>query len=506
MKPVDHLYSDKNDSERTIEERFQCLIDSLSEACFGIDYQWRYIFFNTTAELLAGMKRKEVLGQDIRVVFPDIVKSSILKEYEYVMEHRTPRRVIGRLTLPGGRKGRFAVRISPIPEGIFCLVQELDERAQILKELKESEAFLMALLNAPHDYAILVTDSANHIAFANDAARTMFGYSRKELAGKNVMLLIPEETWNKLSEVSLKDNDEERSYEAELPRKQGPAFPALLSAYTLYNNLKALSARITFVKDLTSQKEIETRRLQATRFKAIAELTKDVAHNFNNLLGSIMGCAQMLKASAGAPAYDGAKLSRLLDQILNSGSRMTELVQNMLAFTGMMEPIPLNPKLAENLDTSIREAIDLVQPALDQRMSEKGLRIEVIYKPFSCPQLKYLTENIRAVIIQILLNAMEALDRDGKITISGQWPAKTPDGAEMVLIEVRDTGRGMDKETLERAVDPLFSTKKTVGVGVGLTLAFGIIRRLDGHLDIESEPNKGTTVKIWLPVNHSSHN
>jgi len=490
--------------DRSIEERFQCLIDSLSEACFGIDDQWRYIFFNTTAELLAGMKREEVLGQDIRVVFPDIVSSSILQEYEYVMKNKTPRRVVGRLTLPDGRKGRFAIQISPIPEGIFCLVQELDERAQILKELKESEAFLMALLNAPHDYAILVTDPASRIAFANDAARTMFGYSRKELAGKNVMLLIPEETWSKLAEISKKNIDEEISYEVELPRKHGPVFPASLSTYTLYNRLKALTARITFVKDLTGQKEIEARRLQATRFKAIAELTKDVAHNFNNLLGSIMGCAQMLKISADAPTYDAAKLSRLLDQILNSGSRMTELVQNMLAFTGMLDPIPSTPKLAENLDTSIREAISLVQPALDQCMSEKGIKIGVTYTPFNCPRLNYLTENIRAVIIQVLLNAVEAMDRDGQITLSGQWPAKTPDGEEMVLLEIRDTGRGMDKETLERAVDPLFSTKKTVGVGVGLTLAFGIIRRLDGNLTIESAPEKGTTVRIWLPVNHHS--
>ena len=380
----------------------------------------------------------------------------------------------------------------------MCLVQELDERAQILKELKESEAFLMALLNAPHDHAILVSDPDDRIAFANDAARTMFGYSRKEIAGQNVMLVIPEETWKRLTKISEKDSGTERNLEADLPRKLGGVFSALLNTYSLRNRMKVLMARVTFVQDLTEIKEMESRRLQATRFKAIAELTKDVAHNFNNLLGSIMGCAQMLKANA--PAYDASKLSRLLDQILNSGARMTDLVQNMLAFTGMMDSNSMNPKLAENLDAIIKEAIDLVQPALTQRMNEKKINIKIQYEPFAYPELKYLTENARSIIIQILLNAIESMDSNGKITISGAWPVKDEDGSEVVLIQVQDMGRGMDKETLERAVDPLFSTKKTVGVGVGLTLAYGAIQRLDGDLKLESAPGQGTTVKILLPV------
>ncbi len=485
------------DDLQRILERFQCLIDSLTDACFGIDFSWRYIFFNSTAELLAGVGRGEVIGRDIFTVFPDIASTPIFGEYKTVMRNRSPRRVVGKLTLPDGRKGRFSILISPIPEGIMCVVKEVDERAMLMEELKESEAFLMALLNAPHDHAIMVTDPADRIAFANDAARILFGYSRAEMAGKNISMLIPQFSWEKLLGLSDASPGEERSVEAILPNKSGSVLPGLLRTYPVYSALKMLTARVTFIQDLTARKEQETRRLQSTRVKAIAELTKDVAHNFNNLLGSMLGCAQMLKMNESITR--DAKVARLLDQILFSGNRMTELVQNMLTFTGIMDTMTVQPFTSDDLGAMLQEAIELVQPALEEHMRESNIEVRIHYTYSTLPKLDYLNENLRTAVIQILLNAIEATETDGEIEVACEYLPQGPDGLDAVLVRVEDEGRGMDEETLERAMDPLFSTKKKVGVGLGLTMAYGFITRAGGSLTLQSKPHRGTIVRIWLP-------
>ena len=486
------------DDQSMIIERFQLLIDSLTDACFGIDFSWRYIFFNSTAEMLAGLKREEVLGKDIRKLFPDIVNSTIFKEYQSVMENRTARKVVGFLTFPDGRKGQFSVNITPIPEGIMCLVKEVDDRVLLLDELKESEAFLMGLFNAPHDQPILVTDPHDHIAFTNDAAGRLFGHRRQELAGQHINLLIPVEAWTGLLSHEKSGTMEEQTNEALLPRRDGSLFPGLLHTYPVYNRVGTLMARITYVRDLTIQKEMETRRLQGARFNAIAELTTDVAHNFNNLLGSIMGCAQMLQARV--RDSNDPRAARLIDQILQSGERMTRLVQDMLTFTGIMDIMDGQvTKTYDNLDTLIKEAISYVQPMLTQRMQEKKIRIRIEYKPVEFPPLQYLTKNVRSAFVQILLNAIEAMDESGVIEVKGSWPVTETAGLDRALVQIIDQGRGMDEHTLRRAVEPLFSTKKRVGVGIGLTTAYGVITRLGGSLDLKSEPGKGTTVSVWLP-------
>ena len=491
----------QNEFDR-LQLRFQYLIDGLTDACFGIDFSWRYIFFNSTAELITGLERKEVLGKDIRDLFPDIVQSSIFKEYQRVMSERVKRKVTGTLTLPDGRKAQFSIQITPIPEGIMCVVKEINERVMLLEELKESEAFLLALLNAPIEHAILVADHNGQIVFANDAVNRLFQYERKDLANQHINLLIPVEVWESLFTHKSGGAKSGQTCEAMLPRKNDNSFPGFIHIYQVYDRLGLLMASVVFVQDLTSQKEIESRRLQATRFRAIAELTKDVAHNFNNLLGSIMGCTQMLELIL--KDSKETKAPRLVEQILASGGRMTKLVQDMLTITGMMDSISVHQKKIKDLDGILREAVIFVQSALDEK--KRTCKIVIKYEPFSEPPLDYLTESLRTAIVQILLNGIEAMEKDGAIEIKGEWPAVAPDGSDKVLIRITDHGRGMDDKTLERAVDPLFSTKKKVGVGIGLTTAYGIINRIGGTLKLDSELGKGTTVKIWLPGPNENQN
>jgi len=496
-KPQDSGPNHVHDLDR-LQERFQFLVDSLSEACFGIDFSWRYIFFNSTAELMTGLKKEEILGRDIRKVFPGISGTPLFQKYQQVMNSRAHQRVVGGLTLPNGRKGHFAININPIPEGIICLVNEVDSYPRVLEELKESEAFFMALLNAPRDYAILVSGFDDKIMFINDAAKEIFGYSRKELVGSQIDSLIPSTEWRSLVDQKDPGKNLRQTHEADLTRKGGDVFPALMYTYPVPDKVGVLIARVTIVQDLTSRKEMESRRILTARYKAIGELTKDIAHNFNNLLGSIMGSAQILQRKM--EKYGDPKVQRMADQLVQAGNRMSKLVQDMLAFTGIMDSISGPSQTTGNLDAILRNAIHYIQPFLDQHMTEQNIRIILTYKADEFPVLDYLSENFRSAVIQILLNAIEAMEHDGTIAVTGEWPVKDPGGEDHVVVEFADQGKGMNQETLSRAVEPLFSTKQKVGVGIGLTTAYGIINRLGGTLEMESEQGKGTTVRVILPA------
>lgn len=229
---------------------------------------------------------------------------------------------------------------------------------------------------------------------------------------------------------------------------------------------------------------LEQRLRQTGRLHALGQMAAGVAHEFNNVLTVISGyCEQLLPQVHGQES-----LQRLIQPIQQAGARGAELSQRLLMFTRQQAPVTGGASLSR----AIREANAMLVPLLGETLS---LRIHVDQ---SLPHVNGHEGHLIEIITNLAVNARDAMPNGGSVTIEAR--ASTASGGTVSLI-VRDTGTGMDAETLARACDPFFTTKALgAGTGLGLSLVRDLVEQCGGELDIASTPGLGTTVTVTLPA------
>jgi signal transduction histidine kinase len=244
----------------------------------------------------------------------------------------------------------------------------------------------------------------------------------------------------------------------------------------------------------TAEKEaLEARLHQAQRVEAIGTLAGGIAHNFNNILGAILGYAEM--AQAGVP--EGSPPWRHLSEVLRAGGRAGEIVDQILAFGRRGDP----ERRLVSLLPLIEEAIGLLHATLP---STVRIRTTSVAGDLA---VRADAAQVQQVVVNLCTNAAQAMDGQGTLEIGVDRTVLTgertlshgtlPAGA-YILIRVRDTGHGMDRPTLERIFEPFFTTKPT-GTGLGLSSVHGIVADHGGALNVLSQPGAGSVFEAYLP-------
>ena len=275
-------------------------------------------------------------------------------------------------------------------------------------------------------------------------------------------------------------------------RRQYAARASLAALQESQAKLAGLSATLEQrVEERTRQlQESEAALRQAQKMEAIGQLTGGVAHDFNNLLMAIMGNMDLLRKHIG----DDARGQRLVQGALQGAQRGASLTQRMLAFarqqdlrTGLVNLGNLVHGMEDLLDRTIGPQITLtlqLQPEL--------------------PLANVDANQIELAILNLVINARDALAGGGSITVSADYPDTIPKSlapGRYVRVSVIDTGHGMDEETLKKAIEPFFSTKGVgKGTGLGLSMVQGLAVQLGGLFDLQSKVNVGTTATLWLPA------
>jgi signal transduction histidine kinase len=248
---------------------------------------------------------------------------------------------------------------------------------------------------------------------------------------------------------------------------------------------------VTLYSDVTARHQAEERLRQAEKMAAVGRLTAGVAHDFNNLLSSITGNADLLEREIGTDPI----LARRLGMILQSAERGADLVQRLLAFARKQ---PLEA-VAVNLNGIVRGMQDLLQSTLG-----RAVRITTSLDGHLWPALVDPVQ-IEHVILNLAINARDAMPQGGVLTIATANLAKADRGAELpagdyVSVAVTDTGTGMTEEVLRNAFEPFFTTKPVGhGTGLGLSQVYGVATQSGGGVRIDSMPGRGTTVTVMLP-------
>jgi signal transduction histidine kinase/ActR/RegA family two-component response regulator len=234
-------------------------------------------------------------------------------------------------------------------------------------------------------------------------------------------------------------------------------------------------------KNYEAQREQE---IHAQKMAALGELSFGVAHNVNNTLTGILGRAQLLLRNS----HDPAKLEAGIEMIIKSAEDGAQIIRRIQDFARQR---PSREFEVVSVAELLKDACEMSRPRWETRSEFAPIRF-VLHA--DCKgHVKADPVELREVLVNMVYNAVDAMPSGGEIRVSVQ------ESRERVVMSIADTGTGMTPEVKKRLFDPFFTTKGKAGTGMGLAVSFGIIRRHEGSIDVESEPGRGTTFRISLP-------
>lgn len=369
----------------------------------------------------------------------------------------------------------------------FAVLVENEARA-----LKASEEQFRSLYRRT-PLPLHALDEQGRIEEVSDEWLTLMKYRRDDVLGRPLINFMAEESarqrvqqdWPRLLAAG-----ELREKEYRFVTKDGQFLDVLSTSTVERGSDGAFKSAVGGLIDLTGRKRTEAALRQAQKMEAVGQLTGGIAHDFNNLLAVIMGSLSILKKRM--PAEE--RLQGLVDNALEGTRRGAALTERMLSFARR-----------QNLEPRALEVPVLVKGMQDLLERSLGPRMTILTEfPLSLPPVTADPNQLEMALLNLVVNARDAMSGEGTITISANAGSKNPETlapAEYVCLKVIDHGEGMDEQTLMRAREPFFTTKGVgKGTGLGLSMVAGFAEQSGGTLVICSEKGQGTTMEIWLPV------
>jgi len=243
---------------------------------------------------------------------------------------------------------------------------------------------------------------------------------------------------------------------------------------------------------LSELKQAQDQIVQTEKLRALGEMASGVAHDFNNVLAAILGNVQLMLHSF--EHYEPNEIRERLKTIERACKDGAETVRRIQDFTGKRRDREFIPIFLNDL---IHQVAAITEPKWKDQAQKKGVQIELVKRLQEIPPVLGNPSELREVLTNIIFNAVDAMPNGGRITLSTH-----PLSEEFVEMKVVDTGIGMSEEVKKRIFDPFFTTKGVASSGLGMSVSYGIIKRHGGEILVESEPGKGTTFILRLPIEY----
>lgn len=357
--------------------------------------------------------------------------------------------------------------------------------ARDVSEAKKKELDLLRFSNVVHYTVnpIQITDARGRIIYVNPAFAKATGYSREELAGKNPSVIASgrhsREFWKQVWGTITAG----RAWHGEVENRRKNGDP--LHTYLLISPIVDADGKVVgFLgahRDITRQKELEQQLMHSQKMESIGTLAAGIAHEVGNPLASISSIVQVLLRTL-SDEFARDKLSLVQAQV----HRITKIIRDLVDFSR-----PSNYQLQPtDVVRTVQDAVEIVR--MSKKAKEHRLVTEVTGE---IPLLTLVPDQIAQVFINILLNAVDAMDAkrgEIKVRVSGE--------ERQVRVDICDNGCGIARENLPKVFEPFFTTKQVgEGTGLGLWVSYGIVRSFGGDITVESEPGKGTVFSVILP-------
>jgi two-component system cell cycle sensor histidine kinase/response regulator CckA len=479
----------------------QGITEGTTDSIFVKDLQGRYLMINSAGARLLGRTVDEVIGKDDTELFTPETGREIMAGDRKVVESEKTQTYEEQGVSAGvartylSTKGPYRDANSQVI-GLLGICRDITDRKRAEEEFRQSQQKLR--IHFEHTpLAVIEWDTQLRITEWSPSAERVFGYSREEAMGRDASFLVPpalREHVDRMGQDILTQRGGTRSANDNIT-KDGRTISCEWYNTPLVDESARLLGVASLVQDVTERVALEDRLRQSQKMEAVGRLAGGVAHDFNNLLTVIMGYSQIL--TDGLPA--ASQLTDATTQIRSAADRAAGITRQLLAFSRkqVLSPrvIDLNDIML-NLDTLLRRLI--------------GEDIEVLTVPGrDLGAVKADPGQIEQVIMNLALNARDAMPNGGKLTLETENTELDDSYARehsplqlgrYVMLAVSDTGTGMSPDTQAHIFEPFFTTKEVgKGTGLGLSMVYGIVKQSGGYIWVYSEPDRGTTFKIYLP-------
>ena len=387
--------------------------------------------------------------------------------------------------------------------GFAKITRDLTERRAAEEELKKSQEEFRLLVLGVTDYAIYMLSPEGIVTNWNLGAQRIKGYAPEEIIGAHFSKFYTaedREAGEPQKALATAHRDGRSEKEGWRLRKDGSRFWAHVVIDAIRDDFGKHIGYAKITRDITerkkSQEQLEATRealLQSQKLEAIGKLTGGVAHDFNNLLMAILGSLELMRKRLPTDP----KLLMLLENAVQGAQRGSTLTKRMLAFARQQEL----KREAVDIPELVRGMSDLLQSSLGP-----SAVIETRFPLVSKPVLADANQ-LEMILLNLTVNARDAMPNGGQIVIATRDEVLRPgednrlNPGAYVCLTVRDTGIGMDEKTLQRAMEPFFTTKGLgKGTGLGLSMVHGIAEQSGGWFTLRSRLGEGTTAELWLPV------
>ncbi|MDA3797653.1 MAG: response regulator [Kiritimatiellae bacterium] len=451
-----------------------------------------YIFQNVNPafEKLINREAKTIIGKTAFDIFPTTTSGS-LKQLDDVVKTGVPAKF--ELYDPDLNK-HFDISAFRTDESRFAtLISDITSR-------KNSEIKQLRLMTAIEQLAesIIITDPKGTIQYINPAFEKITGYSSKEALGQNPNMLASGEQDDSFYKDMWNTIKSGKRWEGQFinSKKNGSTYIEEATISPVTDNNGVITNYVAIKQDVTEAISRDEQLRQAQKMEAIGNLAGGVAHDFNNLLMAIMGyvelCRDELESNHAAREY--------LTEITSATERSVGITKQLLAFARKQD---IAPKIIK-----LNDAISTILPFLSKMIGENiTLQWVPSEKPWS---IKMDPGQVDQILANLFVNARDAINDSGEITIETHNVSFDPalykekhEGikrGEYVLLTFSDNGEGMNENTLKNIFEPFFTTKDVgQGTGLGLATIYGIVQQNHGFINVYSEPNVGTTFRIYFP-------
>ncbi len=362
--------------------------------------------------------------------------------------------------------------------------------ARLYGQIADTKRSLEQLVASAGDAIITVT-ADDRIGGWNPAAERTFGIAAEQALGRRITDLLPEPDYG-AARRRLAEGAEREAFEVV---RQFGGSRVLTLAVTLSGLRKrggGLDGVIAIVRDITTEREVESQLHQAEKLTALGQLAGGIAHDFNNLLQAILGYAQLMKQNP----TNAELIERSLTVVESAAMDGSETVRRIQQFARLR---PDEQFVQVEINQIVQDAVAITRPRWEENMARESRALELCLDLQAGALMQGRPAALSEVLTNLILNAMDAMPTGGTLTIATRH---TP-GRE-IRVTVSDTGVGMPETIRQRIFEPFYSTKGEAGSGLGLSMAYSIVRRHGGEIHVDSEPGAGTTFALTFPISLES--
>ena len=491
------------------EERFKALYDNSLDSVYIMDFNGNFIDINPAAVRLTGFSKEEINKIDLNTLLdiaeiPEIINNiknlkrtgvdDKLRQYKIKCKTGESRYIESCATV---------IYRQNKPVAILGIARDITDRKHIEQHLRVSNKKYRLLAEMARDM-IITHDLEGKITYANPAGTRLSGYEPDNFLNHNLMDFLPAENLPDLirrKEQRLSGNRETGLYEIEFINAAGEKIPLEVSS-SLISDDENQDQILLIARDISERKKtdeknrlLNERLMQAQKLEALGTLAGGVAHDFNNILASMIGYVELSMEYA----VNYPKLGEYLSQVYKSGERAKNLVNQILSLSRRQQQtlVPVY------FDLIVKDAVKLLQATLPST-------IEIRQKINSKAPVMADPTQLYQIVMNLCTNAFQALENKGgtlAITLSETTlneeityvSGRLPPG-RYAKLSVKDTGCGIPKNIINEIFDPYFTTKRPgEGTGLGLATVRGIITGYNGAINVFSEAGYGTLFEIFIP-------